>query len=137
MSDAFEQWFRSRPIADQMQWATEADNDSLQDAVVFARHKRDMQKCWDAAVKHALENQHRVLTCIYCGHQYEQGTPPASAQALTDHIAQCPEHPMTKLRDQIDQALVAYEVLREESHTDCMQAMRDILTGDIVVVENE
>lgn len=35
-----------------------------------------------------------VLTCVYCGHQYPEGTPPSQHQVLTDHIAICPKHPM-------------------------------------------
>lgn len=40
-----------------------------------------------------------ILTCVYCGHQYPEGTPPSQHQILTDHIAKCPKHPMKVLRD--------------------------------------
>jgi hypothetical protein len=40
----------------------------------------------------------RVLTCVYCGHEYPQGTPAAGSQILTDHIKSCEKHPMAKLR---------------------------------------
>lgn len=36
----------------------------------------------------------RVLTCVYCGHEYPQGTPAAGAQVLTDHIRVCAKHPL-------------------------------------------
>ena len=62
-----------------------------------------MRKAWKAATKQALANQVRILTCVYCGHQYEQGTPPDSAQVLTEHIAKCPEHPMAKLRAELEE----------------------------------
>lgn len=48
----------------------------------------------------------RVLTCVYCGHEYPAGTPasvcgtPASGeqvQVLTDHIRVCEKHPMRVL----------------------------------------
>lgn len=61
-----------------------------------------MRDTWNAATKNALANQHRILTCVYCGHQYPQGTPPASAEVLTEHIKSCPEHPMRKLQEQLD-----------------------------------
>jgi len=52
-----------------------------------------------------LERQ-RVLTRVYCGTPYPQGTAAAKHQALYDHIKVCPEHPLSK-------ALVA---LRECHH---------------------
>lgn len=39
----------------------------------------------------------RVLTCVYCGMEYPQGTPAHGAQILTDHIRVCEKHPMRKL----------------------------------------
>ena len=36
----------------------------------------------------------RVLTCVYCGHQYPQGTPPWGSRVLTDHIKTCEKHPL-------------------------------------------
>ena len=41
----------------------------------------------------------RVLTCVYCGHEYPQGTPASGDKVLTDHIRQCAKHPMKKLAD--------------------------------------
>lgn len=38
-----------------------------------------------------------VVTCVYCGHKYDSGTPTAKADVLTAHIAKCPKHPMSKL----------------------------------------
>lgn len=40
---------------------------------------------------------HRVLTCVYCGHEYPQDTPAWGNQALTDHIKVCEKHPMRQL----------------------------------------
>ena len=40
----------------------------------------------------------RVLTCVYCGHEYPQDTPAHGAKVLTDHIKVCEKHPMRKLR---------------------------------------
>ena len=38
----------------------------------------------------------RVLTCVYCGHEYPAGTPASGSDvaALTDHIKVCDKHPM-------------------------------------------
>ncbi len=38
----------------------------------------------------------RVLTCVYCGHEYPQKTPAWNDSVLTDHIRICPKHPMRK-----------------------------------------
>ncbi len=35
-----------------------------------------------------------ILTCVYCGMAYPEGTPPHGSQILTDHIKVCEKHPM-------------------------------------------
>jgi predicted house-cleaning noncanonical NTP pyrophosphatase (MazG superfamily) len=35
-----------------------------------------------------------ILTCVYCGHEYPEGTPPHGSQILTDHIRVCEKHPL-------------------------------------------
>lgn len=39
-----------------------------------------------------------ILTCVYCGEAYPEGTPPHGSKVLTDHILVCEKHPMRKLR---------------------------------------
>jgi len=38
----------------------------------------------------------RVLTCVYCGHEYPQETPAWGNEVLTEHIKVCTNHPMRK-----------------------------------------
>lgn len=38
----------------------------------------------------------RILTCVYCGHEYPQDTPAAGSEVLTEHIRVCEKHPMRK-----------------------------------------
>ena len=40
------------------------------------------------------------INCVYCGHRYgpEDEVPATMADALKEHIEQCPEHPMSKLK---------------------------------------
>ena len=38
----------------------------------------------------------RILTCVYCGHEYPQNTPAHGSQVLTEHIKVCGSHPMRK-----------------------------------------
>ena len=54
--------------------------------------------------------EQRVVTCVYCGHEYPPGTPTSGSQveALTAHIRVCEKHPM--------QALVKeHEALKEKA----------------------
>lgn len=43
----------------------------------------------------------RILTCVYCGHEYPQDTPAHGSQILTDHIKLCEKHPMRKAESDI------------------------------------
>lgn len=38
----------------------------------------------------------RILTCVYCGHEYPQDTPAAGSEILTEHIKVCERHPLRK-----------------------------------------
>lgn len=38
----------------------------------------------------------RILTCVYCGHEYPQDTPSHGEGVLTAHIKTCKSHPMRK-----------------------------------------
>lgn len=44
----------------------------------------------------------RILTCVYCGHEYPQDTPAHGDKVLTDHIAGCEKHPMRAVVEQRD-----------------------------------
>ena len=37
-----------------------------------------------------------ILTCVYCGMAYPEGTPPHGSQVLTDHVKVCEKHPLRK-----------------------------------------
>ena len=43
---------------------------------------------------HSRLQKDRVLTCVYCGHEYPPGSPSHGADVLTDHIKICDKHPM-------------------------------------------
>ena len=44
--------------------------------------------------EHEAEKKGRILTCVYCGQEYPQGSPSWGDKVLTDHIKVCPKHPM-------------------------------------------
>jgi len=43
-----------------------------------------------------LPSHSRILTCVYCGHEYPQDTPAAGSEVLTEHIKVCDRHPLRK-----------------------------------------
>lgn len=68
----------------------------------------------------------RVLTCVYCGHEYPQGSPSWGHKVLTDHIAQCEKHPMRAVvieRDQLRGALIGLVGASEPDELLAMEAV--------------
>lgn len=51
----------------------------------------------------------RVLTCVYCGHDYPQDTPAHGHQILTEHITVCEKHPMRGLVELLAEAVQRLE----------------------------
>lgn len=51
------------------------------------------------------------INCVYCGHRYgpKEDTPSSMADVLKDHIEQCPKHPMSKLKTELDKIKEAFE----------------------------
>lgn len=43
-----------------------------------------------------MNKNRTVVTCVYCGHEYPDGTPKAKHDLLTSHISICVKHPMRK-----------------------------------------
>ncbi len=48
-----------------------------------------------------MENEGRIITCVYCGMEYPVGTPTSQNQVLTDHIKICEKHPLRKAEETI------------------------------------
>lgn len=42
----------------------------------------------------------RVVTCVFCGHEYPDGTPTSQNDKLTEHIRACEKHPMREVERQ-------------------------------------
>ena len=42
-----------------------------------------------------------IVTCVYCGHEYPDGTPTAKNELLTEHIKICTKHPMREAEGKI------------------------------------
>ena len=69
-------------------------------------------------MENTIAAEGRVLTCVYCGHEYPQATPAWGDKVLTDHIKVCPKHPMRELERKIELAVM---VLRKIGiHASCV-----------------
>lgn len=82
-------------------------------------------------------NQSRVLTCVYCGHEYPQDTPSWGNQVLTDHIKVCPKHPMRKAEADIEmlrKALVKF--IGAETKEELLKMKKEIAIVDNVKYRN-
>lgn len=66
----------------------------------------------------------RVLTCVFCGHEYPQDTPAWGNEVLTQHIAGCEHHPMRAVVGQRDRLRSALAALVGASTQDELQAVR-------------
>jgi len=58
------------------------------------------------------------VNCVYCGHQYgpRKDTPVAMADVLRKHIEQCPEHPLSAAKAEIqkrDKEIAGWKEARE------------------------
>lgn len=51
----------------------------------------------------------KTLTCVYCGTEYPEGTPPHGSQILTNHIEICPKHPLNILLNKLHRKIEEWE----------------------------
>lgn len=56
-----------------------------------------------ALAKYEAAPDHTVVTCVYCGMEYPDGTPAAKAKILTEHIKVCTSHPMHAVANERDE----------------------------------
>jgi hypothetical protein len=66
----------------------------------------------------------RILTCVYCGHEYPQDTPAHGDEVLTKHIAACEKHPLREVieqRDRLRAALAAMIGARTREELDALE----------------
>ncbi len=70
-----------------------------------------------------------ILTCVYCGMAYPEGTPPHGSQILTDHIKICEKHPMRQAEATILKLRSALIGLVGASTKEELEAMEVIVRG--------
>lgn len=58
------------------------------------------------------------INCVYCGHRYgpKEDTPVSMADILKEHIEKCPEHPMSKLKEMLREAVAEIKAHNSDYH---------------------
>ena len=75
------------------------------------------------------------INCVYCGYRYgpTDDVPSTMAQALEDHIKECPKHPLSKMRKLAEKSyhmlMQAQDIMRKN---ECLpfdpdKAFRDLI----------
>lgn len=75
----------------------------------------------------------RVLTCVYCGHEYPQDSPSWGHGVLTTHVRACEAHPMRKVvedRDRLRAALAGVLGVDGREALGEMRKVVAVLPGD-------
>jgi len=73
-----------------------------------------------------------VVTCVYCGHEYPDGTPTAKHDLLTAHIKVCEKHPMRKAEARIERLRKALSELigaETKEELEAMEAAMRMMPG--------
>jgi len=72
-----------------------------------------------------------IITCVYCGMRYPEGTPPSGGKVLTDHIRVCEKHPLRKAEADIAKLRRALMGIVGAEDKGELEAMADFLINDI------
>ena len=78
-----------------------------------------------------------ILTCVYCGMAYPEGTPPHGAKVLTDHIKVCEKHPMREAERKISMLRDALIGLVGASSKEELDAIRVLIATAPEAVDGE
>lgn len=73
-----------------------------------------------------------VVTCVYCGHEYPEGTPTAKHDLLTAHIKVCEKHPMREAEARIERlrkALAGLIGAETKEELEAMEAAMRVMPG--------
>ena len=79
-------------------WEFIAEIESLQAQLADKDAEIERLKQWVNDLQSGM-----YINCVYCGHRYgpKDEIPTSMAQVLKDHIEQCPQHPMSHLKNQL------------------------------------
>jgi hypothetical protein len=83
---------------------------------------QDMETLCNAVELLIKSFETNVVTCVYCGHQYPEGTPTHQTELLTEHIRFCEYHPLRKSEKRVKKLREALEgVVGEDSFDGLME----------------
>ena len=93
-----------------------------------------------------MNEEKKLVTCVYCGHEYPDQTPTHGAEILKEHIKVCEKHPMRESEQKIKKlrqalfALIGVETIEEliemESMLKSTQFSSGITQQDKIVAIN-
>jgi len=72
------------------------------------------------------------VNCVYCGHRYgpRDEVPESMADVLKNHIEECPQHPMSKLKEENDKLRKLVRASYSEGFNDGMGNKPEIETWE-------
>jgi len=79
-------------------------------------------------------SENNVVTCVYCGHEYPEGTLAAKQEILTRHIKVCQKHPMREAEQKIEQlksALIGLIGVSKKEELDSMELLLRSGSGSV------
>jgi hypothetical protein len=85
--------------------------DAARARITALEAERDEARKWATDTVAAVVAE-RIVTCVYCGHEYPTGTPASQDAALTCHIRVCEKHPMRAVEAERDALRGEVEALR-------------------------
>ncbi len=71
--------------------------------------------------------QNNVVTCVYCGHEYPDGTPTSQHELLTAHIRVCLKHPMRRAEGRIIRLRNALRAVVGAASKEDLEGMRSTM----------
>lgn len=116
------QWWKPSP---------EAVRNLVKSGALIAAEIDRLQGMMDA-VSPAPSPSQPVVTCVYCGHQYPEGTPTHQAELLTAHIKTCQKHPLREAEirlKRLGKALADLVDARTKDELDAMEGAMRIMPG--------
>jgi len=82
-------------------------------------------------------SENTVVTCVYCGHQYPDGTPTAKHKLLTEHIKTCEKHPLREAEYKIERMRNALIGLVGASTKDELDDMEQVILSTAASEEDK
>jgi hypothetical protein len=86
----FEDYFKM--IAELYKKYPDVESDMERTFLEIKENREVIQRLENERIK--IQNDSRILTCAFCGHEYPPNTPESNNVLLAEHILKCPNHPV-------------------------------------------